>query len=63
VGLVFWMALHVHLQPGGWRPAYRRYRSPFPTVGGVAEAGEVDRRIQIPINARASVAATINAIT
>ena len=30
---------------------------------GVAEAGEVDRRIQIPADRRASVAATIDAIT
>jgi hypothetical protein len=31
-------------------------------VGWVAEAGEIDRRIQIPINRRASVAAAIGAI-
>jgi hypothetical protein len=36
----------------------------FPTSAvGVAEAGEVDRRIQIPIDARASIAAAVGAIT
>src|ERR1700756_3450777 len=30
-------------------------------ISGVAEAGEVDRRIQIPIDGDASVAATVNA--